>query len=537
MVLSIDPSILTDDCATNSAKQIWDAYTTQYKEKGFVLRFTLFTHLVTTKVATFKTITAYNADFKITIDKLSSSGENLPADLRLAAYLHGIEVTYPDFAAAQRSSARTKIPELSAVMAELEDEGRQARAVESTALSTRSKDNKKGYNHKLSRGGHKGSSSTLRPKGNKEKCEYCDSKGHSEDSCWKKHPDRAPSWWNKDGPSKSDSKNHGRKDGTTFNLAAIAGAYNHKTASHAFPSRINEMGARWNIDTGCSDHMCNNRSYFSSYKPVHQPTTIQGVGGVFSAIGIGNVPLTVESRSGKKSKVLLLGVLYVPGLFTNLISGSKLLKKGYYLHGGDQTIISCSDNMEIAFCPIQDRLFILKLHKIPKIPNVKFPIPRVGAATNSSTTFVKTWHRRLGHLSYLNLKQLGNAKGIDMSKLKSEKDLPLCQICIRAKQRQNPSYKPQPLADDICEELHIDFMGSITPTSWNSCRYALTITDSCSRCCWVEDLHEKREAGSALKKFVSFIENQTNQKVKHVRMDQSRDLGFANWSLSGLKKA
>ena len=112
LVLSIDPSILTDDCATNSAKQIWDAYTTQYKEKGFVLRFTLFTHLVTTKVATFKTITAYNADFKITIDKLSSSGENLPADLRLAAYLHGIEVTYPDFAAAQRSSARTKIPKL-----------------------------------------------------------------------------------------------------------------------------------------------------------------------------------------------------------------------------------------------------------------------------------------------------------------------------------------------------------------------------------------------------------------------------------------
>ena len=100
LVLSIDLFILTDDCATNSAKQIWDAYTTQYKKKGFVLCFTLFTYLVTTKVATFKTIIAYNADFKITIDKLSSSGKNLSADLQLAAYLHGIEVIYPDFAAA-----------------------------------------------------------------------------------------------------------------------------------------------------------------------------------------------------------------------------------------------------------------------------------------------------------------------------------------------------------------------------------------------------------------------------------------------------
>ena len=87
LVLSIDPSILTNDCVTNSAKQIWDAYTAQYKEKGFVLYFTLFTHPVTTKVFLFKSIMIYNANFQITINKLSGSGKNLPADLRLAAYL------------------------------------------------------------------------------------------------------------------------------------------------------------------------------------------------------------------------------------------------------------------------------------------------------------------------------------------------------------------------------------------------------------------------------------------------------------------
>lgn len=339
LVLSIDPSILTDDCATNSAKQIWDAYTAQYKEKGFVLRFTLFIHLVTTKVASFKSITAYNADFQITIDKLSSSGENLPADLRLAAYLHGIEATYPDFAAAQRSSARSKIPELSTVMAELEDEGRQARAVESTALPIRSKEGmRRRQNQGPTRGGHaKGSSSTLRPKGSKDKCAHCDSTGHSEDSFWKKYPERAPAWWNKDGPSNSkpDGRYRGRKDGVTFNLAAVAGTYDHDSASRAFPVRVNEMGSRWNIDTGCTDHMCNFRSYFVNYRAVHRPTTIQGAGGVLSAIGIGNIPLTVETRSGERNDVLLVGVLPVPGLFTNLISGSELLKRGYYLHCGN----------------------------------------------------------------------------------------------------------------------------------------------------------------------------------------------------------
>lgn len=55
----------------------------------------------------------------------------------------------------------------------------------------------------------------------------------------------------------------------------------------------------------------------------------------------------------------------------------------------------------------------------------------------------------------------------------------------------------------------MDLMGLITPARCNGCRYALTITNSYSRCCWVEDLHEKRETGPAFRKFVTFIENQT----------------------------
>ena len=370
MVLSIDSSILTDDCVTNSAKQIWDTYTTQYKEKGFILRFTLSNHLVSTRVASFQSITAYNADFQITIDKLTSLGDTLPADLQLTAYLHEIKATYPDFAAAQRSSAQSKIPELSTVMVELEDEGRQARAIKSTALPTRSKDNtKRGHSQELSRGGHnKGSGSTSRPKKSKKKCVHYDSIGHSKDTCWKKYPERAPSWWKKDRPNnpKPDSKNRGKKDRATFNFATIAGSYNCATASHAFPSCVNEMGARSNVNTGCSDHMCNNRSYLVNYKGLHQPTTIQGAGGMLLAIGIGNISLTMVTRSGKTTEVLLLGVFHVPGLFTTLVSGSKLLRKGYYLYCGEQTINSYSNNVEIASCPVQDELFALKLYKEPK---------------------------------------------------------------------------------------------------------------------------------------------------------------------------
>lgn len=180
------------------------------------------------------------------IDTLSSSGENLPDDLWLAAYLYGIEVTYPDFAVVHRSSAQIKIPKLSTVMVKLEDKGRQARVVKSTALSARSKDNtKKGNNYELSRGGYKDSRSTSCPKKTKEKCDHYDAISYSEDFCWKRYLERAPLWWKKDGTnnSKPDAKNR-KKNGVIFNLAAIAGIYNHEIACHTFPACVNEIRVR-----------------------------------------------------------------------------------------------------------------------------------------------------------------------------------------------------------------------------------------------------------------------------------------------------
>ena len=126
------------------------------------------------------------------MDKLSSLGETLPINLKLAAYLHGIEDTYPDFAATNRSATCIKVLEISTVMAELDNEGRQARSAEPTALTIWTKDRiKRGHRHTqgpAQAGRGKGVTSTSRPKRSKKKS-HCDSTSHNEDSCWKKHPD------------------------------------------------------------------------------------------------------------------------------------------------------------------------------------------------------------------------------------------------------------------------------------------------------------------------------------------------------------
>lgn len=112
------------------------------------------------------------------------------------------------------------------------------------------------------------------------------------------------------------------------------------------------MRLRWNINKRYKDDICKNLSYFVNYQAVYCLTTVQDVGKVLLAIGIGNILLTIERKSRKRNNILLVNILYVPGLFTNLISDSKFLKKGYYLHCINQTNNSYTNNTEIASAPI-----------------------------------------------------------------------------------------------------------------------------------------------------------------------------------------
>ena len=62
------------------AREIWKYYSAQYKEKRFVLRFTLFFYLTTSKIFIFRSITTNNADFQITFNKLANTRSTLFSD-------------------------------------------------------------------------------------------------------------------------------------------------------------------------------------------------------------------------------------------------------------------------------------------------------------------------------------------------------------------------------------------------------------------------------------------------------------------------
>lgn len=58
-------------------------------------------------------------------------------------------------------------------------------------------------------------------------------------------------------------------------------------------------------------------------------------------------------------------------------------------------------------------------------------------------------------------------------------------------------------------------MGFIISVSWNGCGYILIITDGYSICYWIKTLYENQESSPAFREFITFIKNQTSQKLNN----------------------
>jgi hypothetical protein len=81
----------------------------------------------------------------------------------------------------------------------------------------------------------------------------------------------------------------------------------------------------WYIDNGCTDHMIDNRSFFSTYKDIsHEHHFVEGIGrSMLLAIGSGNINMKIRTARGHTFGVLQ-NVIHVPNLGRNLFSSMLL---------------------------------------------------------------------------------------------------------------------------------------------------------------------------------------------------------------------
>ena len=81
------------------------------------------------------------------------------------------------------------------------------------------------------------------------------------------------------------------------------------------------------------------------------------------------------------------------------------------------------------------------------------------------------WHRKLGHISYANLRKLQEVcQGIPESMSKC-KNFDTCSVCMQAKQVRLPFDTERSRAGKPLEIIHSDVCGPIDPTTYDNKKY------------------------------------------------------------------
>ena len=274
----IDP----DDLAAT----IWKKLQKQFGYVGFSARHLTFQSLVSTHVSSCDSVEQYIDKFRTHINTLSQlTSDPLPQWLLLSILINNVGNQFEAWSQSIMQQIRTKTSlensygYFDEVIASLIDEARRVNLSHDITSET----------VMIARNG-------IKPK---PICIHC-RKIHKSDNCWERFPEKRPT--------------------ARFSASNSSNSYNmpqeHTTETIAFLSqgRFTRQNT-WIIDSGASQHMCNDRTQFTRFEQFSMKITVANNTNM-NAIGKGDVKIT--SKDGYT--FTLQNVLYVPELASNLLS-------------------------------------------------------------------------------------------------------------------------------------------------------------------------------------------------------------------------
>nr|KYP42102.1 Retrovirus-related Pol polyprotein from transposon TNT 1-94 [Cajanus cajan] len=225
----------------------------------------------------------------------------------------------------------------------------------------------------------------------------------------------------------------------------------------------------WFLDSGCSNHMCGKREYFSDLDENFTDLVKLGNNSNIVVNGKGNIRLKIDGIIS-----IISGVFYVLELKNNLLSLGQLQEKGLSIlfQQGHCKIYHPDKGLIMKANMFANRMFILHSISLP-ISSTCFKIATEDVA--------HLWHCRFGHLSFKGLQTLQQkemVKGLPLLKSPSK----LCKDCIAGKQhRDSFPIKSSWRASQILQLVHADICGPIKPASNSNKRYLITFIDDFSQ--------------------------------------------------------
>ncbi|KAJ1525556.1 hypothetical protein ONE63_010361 [Megalurothrips usitatus] len=226
----------------------------------------------------------------------------------------------------------------------------------------------------------------------------------------------------------------------------------------------------WLVDSGCTRHMCKSKKNFISLKPT-------------------SVKVTTANNQVERC----------PGIaFVDREYEVRFNKNGCFVadqHGRVVLTASRAGN-----------LFVVKDYRT---------VEAVALVTVASEQ--ELWHRRCGHLSVSQMRQLKNqVSGLQLEVVQPKS----CVTCCKGKMARAPfPTSVTPRASQPLELIHSDVMGPMNIDTFSGGKYVLLFIDDFSRKMFIYILKGKAEVFESFKQFKAVVENQTDLKIKIFRTD------------------
>ena len=212
------------------------------------------------------------------------------------------------------------------------------------------------------------------------------------------------------------------------------------------------------LDTGATTHSTGHGIGLVDLQDGYGRKTTVGNGAKVSAKAVATLPFkTEDGTTGKMS-----GVHLIQGAPFNLISGTKLLAKGFEMHGNKDCIVYKKEGQQIKFgikikTP-EGMLFAARLQRTATATEVG------GAAANVKTMSIKTAHELLGHMNEAETRKAAATMGWTIAR----GILGVCESCAKGKAKQknvanNSPDGPKPKAEEVGGRVYLDLSRLINP--------------------------------------------------------------------------
>lgn len=317
------------------------------------------------------------------------------------------------------------------------------------------------------------------------KCFHCNESGHWKTNCPKL----------RSSSSSSGHKIHG--GGEAF-------------MSDASKSKIDEQ-CYWYVDSGATDHMCNNKNWFERYIKFKEPSAVR-VGNGESIMAYGKGDIVVLAYDGVRwNRKHLLDVLFVPKIKLNLFSTGQAMDKGLkFSSDRDECKLYSGENV-VAVGVRQQKLFRMLF----KVQCSESNGDVIANAASHQIDSLKLWHERLCHQNVVQVKAYLNAMNIEYS----DDELFKCEACIYGKHHRSSFQQSSERAKMCGGVVHSDVCGPMQVASFGGARYFVLFKDDYSNYRTVFFMKNKSEVIDHLKTFVQSMKKDTGNDLYILRTD------------------